>query len=245
MSRDARNEALTWIIAIFTVVGTICVAYPVVKDALPSLGRGTSIGFGAFALLFAASLLWARHTSDQANTSILDISKVVTIHDVGGKKATVVRRQRERVNREIASWTFTMVGIRSDGPIENLRINNVALGAHEHEVRMGALKISKTWNELKRKGEIIETELSYDVINTFLKSKETTTQDISYSVGKIKVEVNLPHNRPCKIARALLSYNSLPSQILAPPEVTNKQSKITFEREKPKQGEQYLVEWEW
>ena len=234
---------LTWVIAIFTTLGTVFIAYPLVRGTLPTIGSLGYVIFGIVTLGLSAALFWFRHSASTPNLSILEITKTITIHDIKGERGTIVRGQNAKVNRDIATRSFVMKGIRSEGTIEDIRIDGVPVGAHECERRLGALHICKTWSELRRKGDIIDTQLSYDVVNTYLKETESTTQDIPIEMDRITVEVNFPIGRNCKKARAYLSYNDEPNQIL--PDPHTERTKITFTRSRPKLGEQYVVTWEW
>jgi hypothetical protein len=126
-----------------------------------------------------------------------------------------------------------------------MQIDGVPLGPQESETRLGSIHVSKSWNELRKKGEVIETRLSYTVEDTFLNVKESTTQEIAQFADIVHIEVNLPVGRPCKSARVLLSYNETPAKVLPPPELRNNQTQIVWSRTSVKPGEQYQVEWEW
>ena len=251
MDRDARTEVLTWVTAVFTVLGVLLTAFIAFPSLPAGLGQLRSsqrplAGLVIFVIAgIAASAFWARRNLNIPDLTRLEVVKAVTILDQYGKTAKAVRTQKERANRNLSSHSLVITNLKVDGTVDEMKINGEDVKDTEKEIILGACRVTRTWQEFLKKGQVVETEFSCTVLDSYIKTVEKEILVIPINTDKVQLEINLPASRPVIEARAYLAYGDQPHAPLPEPKVSDQRRKITLPVKNPKLGAQYYLEWRW
>lgn len=195
-------------------------------------------------LILCGVLFWVRWWLNQPLYTLICVEKVLTIEDVGGKKAKLIRFHEGVANHRGLN-EFWCRNISADGEISNVLVDNHA--PYETERRAGDLQVCTRFRQSLDRGERFSMTLSYDLTDSFLRTPEAIIHVVETKTKKLKMIVILPPSRPATNALATLSFGGLPHKRLFPPRLTGQVmgERIEFEIKAPKLGAEYRLEWDW
>lgn len=219
---------------------------------------GILIGLPGFLLLFfsqhvviasllvaiGAGMLWVRWYINQPEFTLLLVEKILTINDVEGRTAVLLRCQ-EGVANQKGLTEFWCRNISADGPITNIRLDDRP--PHEVKREAGDTQVCKRFNRALEHGEQFSMKLSYDLTDSFPKSTEGMIHVVECKTKRLKMVVTLPGGRPATAARASLRYGGNPHMRLPQPRLTGQTTgeRIEMEIKSPRLGAEYCLEWDW
>jgi hypothetical protein len=134
--------------------------------------------------------------------------------------------------------------IAADGPIANIRWNDVAVPADrishrlgEYEIRIDLPFAPKRWSEFRGK-------LSYECEGSFNGNPESIMYCVDFPTRRACITVEFPANKPCRsaYARIIRGAGEMPIQ---DPVRSDDGSRIELNLERPPHGAQYVIYWMW
>jgi hypothetical protein len=185
-----------------------------------------------------------RGWSDEGIYEVLDFERQIEIRDRGGKLATVKKREKVRYLQDYIS-TYQDWAWGDKKVFINYRCSP---GTPVDEFRLGH-KTCKliSLRELRRKGDIDEFHIEWDMLQGFLKKTGFWGTGIKHKTKKVTVKVIFPKNRP-PLRASVTEGNLQRTQILG-----NESQKmlldgrimLIWEKSNPRLYENYVLKWEW
>lgn len=228
----SQSDILAWIAIILGIPGLLIALF---SDAVI-----VAVVF----LILCGVLLWVRWWLSQPLYTLTCVEKVLTIEDVAGKKARLVRFH-EGVANHRGLQEFWCRNISADGTISNVLIDNHA--PYDTERRAGDLQVCTRFRQPLDRAEKFKMTLSYDLTDSFLRTPEAVIHVTESKTKKLKMVIILPPGRPAINAIATLSFGGQPHSRLFPPRLTGQVTgeRIEWEIKAPKLGAEYRLEWDW
>lgn len=184
-----------------------------------------------------------RGLASEGMYEVLDYESTLELHDRGGKKATFKKRKKVRYLQDniIAYQDYGW----GDGKILlNYRTNR---GKAVDQYRSGyKTYILLSLREVKNRGDIDEFDIEWDILQGFLTEDGYWATDVSNRTKRIKVNVIFPKSRPPK--NLTEESNRQRTQMLgrdAKKRLPDGRWKVTWETNKPRLYEIYVVRWIW
>jgi len=205
------------------------------------LFMGDRYVLGIFALIVVALLFWHLWSLQRPNFTVVEIDKLLRIHDQG-QTASFVREQTMKANHK-GLTEFWIKGISADGQIERILIDDNK--PDEVRVEAGDILVCKRFPQPLKRGKEFKLRHSYDLINSFPNNTEMLIHTANFKTKVVRMRVELPPGRPCKAARASLRFGGQFHAELARPTVYSGNKRIEIEIRKPKLGGDYYLEWDW
>ena len=183
-----------------------------------------------------------RGLANEGMYEVLDYESTLEIHDRRGKKATFKKHKKIRYLQDnIIAYQDHGWG---DGEILlNYRTNRgKAVGRYRSGYKTYILL---SLREIKNRGDIDEFNIEWDIRNGFLTDDGYWATDISNQTKRIKVNVIFPKSRP-PLNLTLEESNRRRTRVLG--EGTRKHLPdgrwlVTWEKQKPKLYEHYVLRW--
>lgn len=212
-------------IAIFGVLVALLTPFPVV-----------GLIIAVFAALLIAEQIW----QNKSAFTISDLSKVLTVHDTSGGKATLTQTQMTAAcHTDNSEYWFK--NIHAIGSISNFRINSNNpddLKKDEGNYRV-CMRIPP---ELKLI-DGSDLTLTYEYQDAFTQSEGILSHVVDDDTRHLHLAVQLPEGRKVATARLFCRHNGK-EEALLPPVVTG-QTKIAADIDNPRLGVEYCLQWQW
>jgi hypothetical protein len=178
--------------------------------------------------------------------TIVSLDKKLVLQDVEGRRATF-----ERKSREVAGFDglreLWFRNIAADGTIENITVASIP-GSQETQTvkQLGLIHIRVLLNMPLKKGQEIETTLTYDILDSFVKPSEALIHVVNYRTRVLRIVIEFPAERPYRSAVLKEIFGGTTARIisLGMPE-DNTRRRLGAEIENPKLGANYELRWEW
>ena len=107
----------------------------------------------------------------------------------------------------------------------------------------GSIQVCRKFPFPKECGEIWKSTLTYDMTDSFMRSREEITHISAFKTKKVILEVELP--RRCESAYMRFTYSGQQHQPLPNPHLSNNNQLIRAEIKRPRMGGHYHLGWEW
>ena len=185
-----------------------------------------------------------RGLANEGVYEVLDYESTLELHDRGGKKATFKKRKKVRYLQDnIIAYQDHGWG---DGKI--LINYRTSRGKAVDRYRAGyKTYILLSLREVKNRGNIDEFNIAWDIRNGFLTEDGYWSTDITNQTRRIKVNVIFPKSRPP--SRLTIEENNRQrTHILnkdAQKRLPDGRWRVTWETNKPRLYEVYILRWIW
>jgi len=185
-----------------------------------------------------------RGWSDEGIYEVLDYERQIELKDKGGKRATITKQEKVRYLQDYIS-TYQDWAWGDKKVFMNYRCSP---GTPVDEFRLGH-KTCKliSLRELRRKGDIDEFRIEWDMVRGFLKSTGFWGTGIRHRTKKVTVKVIFPKDRP-PLQASVTESNLQRTQILgyeAQKILPDGRTMIIWEKSNPRLYENYVLKWEW
>lgn len=190
-----------------------------------------------------AKKLW-RGLADEGMYEVLEHDMTLELLDKQGKKAHIYKRQRVRyLQNNIIAFQDQAWG---DGEI--LLDYHCTPGVEVDRYRPGhKTYVLISLQEVKRRGDLDEFNIEWDIRDGFIRSEEQWGSEISHRMRNFKISVIFPKTRPPKQI-ALVTYLGKGTYPLSQDDTVKLPDgrwRATWQTKKPKLHEQYSFKWEW
>jgi hypothetical protein len=175
---------------------------------------------------------------------VLDFERQIELKDIRGKRATIKKREKVRYLQDNIS-TYQDWAWGDKKVFTNYRCSP---GTPVDEFRLGH-KTCKliSLRELRRKGDIDEFWIEWEMIKGFLKSTAFWGTGIRHRTKKVTVKVIFPKGRP-PLHATVTESNLQRTQTLGTEtqkKLPDGRTMIIWEKENPRLYENYVLKWEW
>lgn len=212
-------------------------AFPLLFDSHRSIIAGVLVAIGVMALL----LRWWFY---QPEFTLLMVEKILSIGNATGRTAILVRSLNGKVTQKSLS-EFWCHNIGADGAIVNIRIDGEPPQKTLKEA--GDIHVGKRFARPLRRGEEFSLQLSYELVDSFVKRTGALIHVVENRTKKLRMVVILPRERPAKSAHASFRYGGQMPKKLPDPlsRGLNAGERIEIEVKNPKLGAEYCLDWSW
>ena len=194
-------------------------------------------------LIFSISALILVYNQIRQNKSaftIADLRKVLTIHNTGGNKATLMQTQMTTACH-IDNSEYWFRNIRAIGSITNFRVNN---GDPAEQIKENGnyhvcMKLPPELKVINGS----DLTLSYEYENAFTQTEGILSHVVDNDTRRLHLIVELPDGRSISSARFFCKHDGK-EEALLPPVVTG-QTKIEADIKNPKLDAEYCLQWNW
>jgi len=187
-------------------------------------------------------MIYASYLFNKAEFTILKCEKTLTITNKRASVAQVARQIRAVANQKGLTELWCS-GIAATGTIDEIRIDRRKPDLIEENCKQ--YRICKRFPLPLTRGEEFDTHISYLLKDSFPASIERFGHAPDHATRKLILRVRLPAARKCKSAKAYVCINQHPHRALPSPHVSADRREITLEITRPRQGHEYVLEWEW
>ncbi len=194
--------------------------------------------------LYGLARRWLKQRSHEGMYEILDYDSTLELVDTTGKTAIFKRRQRVKFLQDhiIAFQDYAW----GEGDI--FADYQCSPGVEVDRYREG-----QQWNilislrETKSAGDVMDFYTERTIKEGFMKAEEWWQVEIRHRTKHFKLEIIFPRKRPC--LRAVLGQKSKQTAIPLGPEhftsLPDGRQMLTWETEKLKRFESYIIKWVW
>jgi hypothetical protein len=197
---------------------------------------------GALVLALILVLVYLGFIFKAPAVKIKKTAKHLIINNKQGTNAQISGRHDICVNHNGVS-EFWINGIGATGTVEDIRLDRMRPSLVEPT--LGTVRVCKRFPTELRRGETLSVEFSWSVKDSFPADTESLIHSVDYKTRALLMTVKLPAARKCITARAYTAINHHPQKILEQPQVSLDRRTITLDVSRPKQGLQYVIEWDW
>jgi hypothetical protein len=237
LDRETRLEILKWVGAFCTLSGVLATTFKlkVVVDQVFIIG--------SLMFLLGIVLFLLRAEISKPDFKTLRHQTHLRIDDPDGKRATLFRHIEQKAMRSLNAATILVARVEADGPIKHAWLDG-------HEVQLdqpARVHIYKNHDPINR-GEIMKTDLKFEMEDAYRKSTETLTVPIAYRIKDLSIEVSLHPDKPSALTplpRTTLLYYDYPHQSARGTTRSPDGTRITYETKNPRLGQQYRITWDW
>ena len=199
--------------------------------------------FVVYGLIFAVSaalLIFDQIRQNKSAFSIADLTKILTVHDTCGKKATLTQTQMTTACH-VDNSEYWFRNIRAIGSISNFRVNNVdpAEQRKESDRYHVCMKFPPELKVINGS----DLTLTYQCEGAFTQNEGILSHVVDDDTQRLHMTVELPSGRAVATARFFCIQNGK-EEALLPPVITG-QTKIDAEVKNPKRGAEYCLQWNW
>jgi hypothetical protein len=248
LSKDSQEYILAWVGAVAgilgVVLGILAVAHPQGFPISPSLlayMSGAALLAGAVATGFWR---WFRKMIRRPDVETDSIVVALTLNDKSGKSATLTRTQIDIANRKVLSHTLSVGGIGSSGSISEIQIDGKVIARSEWEPEVTEWRVTRTQQKVLYPGESITRELQIQLADSFVKTTETLSHDVSNRINVLTLKVKFPQDRNPKVLSAFRAFGNQNRDKLPTP-VFDRDGFHSISENAPQLGGTYRIEWEW
>ncbi len=185
-----------------------------------------------------------RGLADEGMYEVLEYESILELQDKEGKKAIFRKRKKVRYlqNNIIAYQDYGW----GDG--EYFQDYRARPGVKVDQYKAGyKTYILLSLREVKNRGDVDEFHIQWKIKNGFLKSDGFWETDVSSRTQHMKVSVIFPKDRPPQSVR-LVENNIQRTRILgadAVKQLVDGRYQVTWETNKPRLYEHYILRWDW
>ena len=227
---------------ILTIIG-VCLALPSFIALFCSPFKtaailGIILGF----VIIIFTFIFRRHVT-RPSWVLVEFHKTVQIKSRTGKLAKITVVSKIKANHR-GLTEFIHRNIRSDGPIRGFYFNSNPVPASDITNKAKEYIVREKFSQEVRRGEILSSHLTYDLIDSYRQAHEFTGYMPDYFTAKAKIEIHFPKNRPVINARAYCGIGA-EARDLNPPIISAGNTIVIWEGKKLKPGQRYMVEWDW
>jgi len=212
-------------------------------DRILGKGQQTIAALTVLILGLAALLLVRRWSLKRPTFTHLSVEKFLIFRDPTSSAAQLCTRMSTRANHSGLTQIWFR-NISSDGPIDNVLVD----GRQPSKIRRvaGSLEVCKDFGRSLHRGDVVQTELCYDLHNSFPGKREGITHVTGTDTTKLAIHVRFHPNRPPESFRAFVGYGSSTEQPLAMPlEFDQNSHEIILDIRRPRVGAYYTIQWDW
>lgn len=195
-----------------------------------------------FTIIFAVILYIAYRFITLPPWTIIEIHRIVNIKRTNGSLAIATKNTIIRANHQ-GLTEFLHRNIRADGPIRNFKFDSNVIPESDREWRAGEYIAHERFTATKR-FEKRRSSLTYELIDSFPSTTESTGYLPDYFTRKCIVDIHLPARRPARSPRAYIGLGA-EHKNLHSPELSPDGRTISWEEKNLKPGKSYTVEWDW
>lgn len=175
---------------------------------------------------------------------VLEYESALELLDTRGERAVFRKRERVRyLQNAIIAYQDQAWG---DGAI--LLRYRCTPGLAADRYRLGPKTyVLISLREVKRRGDIDEFHIQWGIRRGFLRSRELWETEVSHRTRRLKVQVVFPKARP-PLRLWLVEYTCRRKQWLEPEAMhvlPDGRWLVSWETERPRLHERYLLHWEW
>jgi hypothetical protein len=186
-------------------------------------------------------LIWLFFFLNRPAYTLLEVAKTLTIHDPGGKSATLTRTQWARPNQSGLSQ-FWCKNLGADGEIKNIRIDGKPVSATDMRVSCRVLSIRKIFDKRLGWRKKFRVEVAYDLEDSFCAAEESLIHSVDYDTKVLKMRIELP--KKCFDAQF---FYRLGDDERKAGEIDIREDRLVLDAQcrNPKIGADYYVSWTW
>lgn len=170
-------------------------------------------GFFLIGFIFTACallLIYDLYRQNKTAFTVTHLDKILTIQDIGGKKATETRRYTVTANKTgLPEFWFT--NISSDGNINYIHINGASPAERKQED--GKIHVAMKFDAPIKAGNAFDATLTLGHQNAFTKTQETLVHTIENETKLLRMIIELPRKRPAAFASLVRRYKGEVKQI--------------------------------
>ena len=187
--------------------------------------------------------LW-RGLANEGIYEVLEYNLIYELKDNKGKKAHFHKQEKVRyVQDNIVRYRDQAWG---DGKIlQNYRCSP---GVKADEYKLGHKTIILiSLREMKRRGDVDEFNIEWDLSNTFLNASEYCEAEISHRTNQLSMQVIFPKSRP-PLKASIFENTRRKSRPLSGEEIQKLPDgrwRIRWETDRPRLYERYILKWDW
>ena len=226
--------------------GDTVLQYLAIVFALPGLLALVFIPYQATAALAVVTgvvLYGAVKVINAPEWTVLEYHKLLDIKRPDGSLATLTKRTKLRPNHK-GQTEFIHRNLRADGRFVNFRLANTPVDDNELRQEMGEYVIHERFGRALQAWEKIDSELSYDLVECFMKNCETSGYSPDYFTKMARFEIRLPDGRPARNPVATVRTGAKVRPV-NPPELSPDGRRITWELKNLRPGRTYIISWDW
>lgn len=195
---------------------------------------------GLIIAICAAILIFDQIRQNKSAFSISEINKILTVHDIGGNKATLTQTQMTTAcHMDNSEYWFK--NIRAIGSVSNFSINNAS--PDDQRKDNGNYHVCMRISPELQLINGSNLTLTYEYQDAFTQSEGTLSHVVDDDTQHLHMAVMLPEGRKVSTARFFCKHNGK-EEALLPPVVTGK-TKIEANIDHPEQGAEYCLQWNW
>jgi hypothetical protein len=175
---------------------------------------------------------------------VLEYNLMYELKDSEGKKAHIHKQEKVRyLQNNIVSYRDQAWG---DGEI--LQNYQCSPGVKADEYRLGhKTMILISLREMKQRGDEDEFNIEWDAYNTFLHSSEYWEAEISHRTKQLSMQMIFPKKRPPLKASIFETTRRQSKPLIgeAIQKLPDGRWRISWETDKPRLYERYILKWDW
>lgn len=133
--------------------------------------------------------------------------------------------------------------INADGQIKNILLDGKP--AARTQKKAGSLEVCKEFDHPLRSGEIVKTELSYELTDSFSGGHEGITHVTATKTESLSMRVKFHAGRLPKQTRAFVEYGSTLQEKLYTLTQSEDKTEALLRVKRPQIGGYYTIEWDW
>lgn len=175
--------------------------------------------------------------------TIIEIHRIVNIKRVNGSLAIATKNIIIRANHK-GLTEFLHRNIRADGSIQNFKLDSNVVPEPNIELRAGEYIVHERFKKEIKRFEKRRSSLTYELINSFPSTTESTGYLPDYSTRKYKIDIHLPKRKPARNPRAYVGLGA-EHKDLQNPELSPDGCTISWEGKNLRPGKSYTIEWDW
>lgn len=216
-------------------INVIIVAFGVLVALLTNY-----VVIGLVFAICAALLIYDQIRQNKSAFTIADLRKKLTLHDTGGKKASLIQMQMTTACH-VDNSEYWFRNIHAIGSISNFKVNNN--DPAEQRKDNGSYQVCMKFPPELKVINGSELTLSYEYENAFTHGEGILSHVIDNDTRRLHLAVELPAGRAISTARFFRKHDGV-EEALLPPVITG-QTKIEAEIKNPELGMEYCLQWNW
>lgn len=195
---------------------------------------------GLLFILSALALIYDQFEQNKSAYTIDHLNKALTVHDMGGNKATV--RQVQMTRACYAGGTeYWFRNICAIGSISNIQVNDRDPVAKINT--NGSYQVCTGFPTGIKVTDGCDLVLSYQCEGAYIHPEGIFSHVVDSNTRQLSLVVELPKGRAISSARLYCKKNGI-EEALIPPVVTG-QTRIEADIRNPEVGVEYCLQWKW
>lgn len=195
---------------------------------------------GLIFVIGASILVYDQLKQNKLVFTIADLRKVLTVHDTGGKKATLTQTQMT-IACHVDNSEYWFRNIRSIGSVSNFKVNNS--DPSEQIKENGSYHVCMKFPPEVKVTNGSNLTLSYEYQDAFTQTEGVLSHVVDQDTQRLHLIVELPEGRAVSSARLFCKHDDIEETLLSP--VISGHTKIEADVKNPKLGSEYCLRWNW